>query len=235
MVKATGRRKARAIKPSNWDVPECEKLTRHSLHKMLADERIVGRYNRPSRLACEKLAATVEGLRWMRKVGGYWQQHSNVDREKFKESLNETQAMVELLRRELQDHLASVKADWCSEGDCSMPQIEDTEEDLRALDQLLDGLSNVSKRPGLQPIDRTFVNPPATWHDCAAELERAFRKAMSSTNSGKLGIANDGPVAKFVAAMVKRVTGEDNLVLETVARHLQTKRKKAKRTVTPKR
>jgi hypothetical protein len=48
-----------------------------------------------------------------------------------------------------------------------------------------------------------------SWHDIAHRLVLAFVSAMRSTNAGfKLGLSNEGPCQRFVAAVVPHVTGE---------------------------
>lgn len=59
------------------------------------------------------------------------------------------------------------------------------------------------------------------WKRLAPILVRTFRKAMRSTNPGiELRISNDGPVARFCAAVIPMITGEEPTAI-TVARHLQ--------------
>ncbi|MGH7111042.1 MAG: hypothetical protein ACREFK_11510, partial [Stellaceae bacterium] len=46
------------------------------------------------------------------------------------------------------------------------------------------------------------------WHDIALVIAEAFKVAMSANRIEPLGIANEGPVARFVAAVIPSITGE---------------------------
>lgn len=63
------------------------------------------------------------------------------------------------------------------------------------------------------------------WHKWAPSLATAFRHAMSSTNARKLGLANDGPVARFVTAVIPFTTDESPKT-DAVAQHLKRYDKK---------
>jgi hypothetical protein len=57
------------------------------------------------------------------------------------------------------------------------------------------------------------------WHDLAEFVATAFRLAMAGTNEKPLGASNDGPVARFVAAVIPKLTGETPSVA-AVGKHL---------------
>lgn len=67
------------------------------------------------------------------------------------------------------------------------------------------------------------------WHGIAEHVAASFRLAMAANNpDDRFGYSNDGPVARFVAAVVPMVTGEDAPHVDTVAQHLKRKRKARK-------
>ena len=59
------------------------------------------------------------------------------------------------------------------------------------------------------------------WHEFARDLGLLFRAVMRRANPElELGLSNDGPIGRFVAAVIPFITGETPSV-ESVARHLQ--------------
>ena len=58
------------------------------------------------------------------------------------------------------------------------------------------------------------------WHKWAPSLATAFRNAMSSTNAKSLGLSNEGPVVRFVTAVIPFTTDESPN-MGAVAKHLK--------------
>jgi len=103
-------------------------------------------------------------------------------------------------------------------------------EALRRLEVALIDVRNTSP-PDLAAVwGQPTTNPRKNskeWHGIAKHLETAFVAAMRSTNPKlDIGLSNEGPVTRFVVAVVPHLTGEDPTA-QGVAQHL--KRLKAKR------
>jgi len=214
MSKAAPARPKKAAKESPV-FPAFEMLTGEALRELLSSEMIVrGVLKRPTLDACKMLAASVEILRL--EFSKSWRQ-SAADRDMFKKSLDETWALGERLKEGLRDSLAGFEAELCIEYDHEMALVAGTiTEDLVALDQLLGAITSISKCRSLEPAP--FVVPPENWHYCADALAKAFRKAMRSTNPVELKYR--GSVARFVVAMMGRVTGGE-VTEVAVAGHLR--------------
>jgi hypothetical protein len=66
------------------------------------------------------------------------------------------------------------------------------------------------------------------WSQYADMLAGALRKAMRSTNPGlELGISNDNPVVRFIAAIAPHITDERPTVA-AVAQHLKRARRRGR-------
>jgi hypothetical protein len=65
------------------------------------------------------------------------------------------------------------------------------------------------------------------WRDLAEVVAGAFMATMARANGGReLGISNDGPVGRFVAAVVPLITGEKKPTPASVAAHIKRRRRK---------
>jgi hypothetical protein len=93
------------------------------------------------------------------------------------------------------------------------------QEDLVTLDALVAAVAATRKL--LLKILNLLGQPIERWHDFALDLAEAFREAMHSTNPGlELRPSNNGPVVRFLKAVVPKITGEDP-TLNSIARYLQ--------------
>ncbi len=95
--------------------------------------------------------------------------------------------------------------------------------DFVALKELIQNLKRLMDvlEENLQTTLPEFVgDSKIVWHRYAPRLAEAFRVAMSSTNSKRLGLSNDGPVVRFVTAVIPYVTG-DGPKTGAVAQHLK--------------
>jgi hypothetical protein len=74
----------------------------------------------------------------------------------------------------------------------------------------------------LLPIDDLLMHPTRldTWRSIAVEISNAFTMAMSRTNQKPIGISNEGPRVRFVAAVLKKMLGE-NVTPGNIAKHLK--------------
>jgi hypothetical protein len=193
------------MKNGQPEIPAFETLTDETMLALLYTARIIreGGPKYPSLSACKRLAATVEMLRL--ESSESWRQAA-ADRELLKKNLNETQLLAARLKEQLQDSLVRFKAELRTEPRHSVAEVIDTiVNDSAALDQLLEATKKVSSCRSLAPLE-PMVAPAEKWHDYAEALADAFRKAMRSTN--KVELKYRGPVARFVVAMIRRVTGE---------------------------
>jgi hypothetical protein len=70
-------------------------------------------------------------------------------------------------------------------------------------------------------------------YDLVDSIASAFRIAMYQNNRGRaFGSSNDGPVARFVCAVIPHITGETPPTLGSVAQQLKRSRQKRQRTGT---
>jgi hypothetical protein len=70
------------------------------------------------------------------------------------------------------------------------------------------------------------------WHDVADFVAQTFRTAMRTNNPNKrFGRSNDGPVPRFVAAVMPTVTGGEAPSVGTVAQYLKRSARKRKQSV----
>jgi hypothetical protein len=69
-------------------------------------------------------------------------------------------------------------------------------------------------------MDTTVLMPKhERWHDVSVAVAAAFRLAMASVRPGRLGSSSDGPVARFVAAVLPQIAHE-RVTPAAVAKHL---------------
>ncbi len=107
---------------------------------------------------------------------------------------------------------------WAEEEDNGLAS--EVRADVEAVQFLAHGVNRVRSRPFLRRRSSNTFQIEG-WHDFAGELANAFRYAMCFTNPGlPLRNGDDGPVARFLAAIIPLITGEAPTPV-AVARHLQ--------------
>jgi hypothetical protein len=180
-------------------------ITGPDLCRIMDDQRVVRSGRALSAAAYAKLADGVTELRDMVALGrGVFRQHDALT-ERCAGALATLADVLPALRREYE---------------CERAELE-------ALDKLTDAVRVACGRPWAQPPgDGGRLEK---WKDVAEALERDFRDAVASTNPGlKLGLSNDGPVARFVTAMIPHVTDE-RPTCDAVARCLQRETQKRRK------
>jgi len=104
--------------------------------------------------------------------------------------------------------------------------VQQTQHEIEALDTIQTGLTRLlNESMVLMPI--TMVVPQMEkWRHIAVGISDDFCEAMRPTNPTlPLGRSNDGPVPRFVAAVIPGITGEHPSV-QNVGKHLKENRDK---------
>ena len=82
----------------------------------------------------------------------------------------------------------------------------------RTLLAKFDSVKGVFDVPGVEDIRGQLsdpTKPPVSWHKITGRLVLEFLTAVRSTNPNlELKVSNDGPIARFVAAITPLITGE---------------------------
>ena len=152
---------------------------------------------------------------------------------RWRESSDRTRRLASALRT-LNDVLPAIRDD-CSEAlkaaqrSTSQVMLRSCQKDLVALDALIAAVAATRARHSLLLPISQLAAPIERWHHFAEDLADAFRKAMHSTNPGlELRLSNNGPVVRFLKALVPEITGEKP-TLGSIARHLQRAEQKGHR------
>jgi hypothetical protein len=198
-------------------------MTGAMLRALCAETGVVRSGKEPSRAAYEDLAQTINDFRRLVSLStGRW-----------RESSGRTRRLASGLRT-LNDVLPAIRDD-CSEAlkaaqrSRSEVMLRLCQEDLVALDALIAAVAATRVRHSLLLPISQLAPPIERWHHFAEDLADAFRGAMHSTNPGlELRLSNNGPVVRFLKALVPEITGEEP-TLNSVARYLQRSEQKGHR------
>ncbi len=176
-------------------------LTGAWLRALLERERVVrGSHLPPSN--CDKLARNLAGYRELCA--------RDARRQQLRSAIDKLRG---LLPGEI-EHMRRIAASYRANGE----HPEDVALVLRQIVTAQDFLAGAWEtwRVGICPIV-----PLGRWQDFAWSLAGQFRDAMEAANPGiVLQLSNDGPVARYVAAVVPHITGERPSV-GAVAKFLQ--------------
>jgi hypothetical protein len=175
-------------------------MTGADLRRIFDEQRVVrGSYRQPSSAAYEKLAERVTDLsnaclKWV------------LGDDPADERADKVAAALDTLEQLLPVTRARLTATLRSDGVTVLDRLAETVREARAF-----AWANPHERP--RAIER--------WHDVAVELAEAFRSAMDSTNAGTtFALSNRGPLARFLASVIPKVTGEQPRC-DAIARYLQ--------------
>ena len=94
---------------------------------------------------------------------------------------------------------------------------------------ILEELSRVVELAKHQPWGRPLERPPEQWKDFVEQLADAFLKAMRSSNSVKIGLTFNGPLARFLEMAISRYTGESPrrpTIIQHIRRRQAARKKK---------
>jgi hypothetical protein len=110
----------------------------------------------------------------------------------------------------------------CAEDGTKLPSARIVEDEKRLFNQFNSFLQAMEAHHFELDMDAGLLMPHIDgWRPLAESIASAFKATMSRTNPGlKLGHSNDGPVPRFVAAVVPSITGETPKVFN-VGKHLK--------------
>jgi hypothetical protein len=110
----------------------------------------------------------------------------------------------------------------CCVEDGTHPSVEIIENEWRLREQFSSFLKAMEMHKFELDMDAGLLMPRLDcWRQLAEVVANQFRAAMSRANgTQKFGYSNDGPVPRFVAAVVPRITGE-NPSVQNVGKHLK--------------
>jgi len=110
----------------------------------------------------------------------------------------------------------------CCVEDGTRPSVELIESEQRLREQFSSFLKAMEVHKFELDMDAGLLMPRLDcWRQLAEVVANQFRVAMSQANgTRKFGRSNDGPVPRFVAAVVPRITGE-NPSVQNVGKHLK--------------
>ena len=201
-------------------------ITGGDLRSMIVEARVLrdGRYRAPLPAMLEDLAMAASVLRGRVRVGRQADitpegRLSNDRRKKATEALQKLAAVLPEIRAEIRERAAN--SPW--------PPLNDGQ--LEALDELAAAAARAWELPALMPdqeievlgnsgmarfSDAWVVPSPSPeeeisrWHHFAPFLADAFRDAVQASNRTlpRLGVSVDGPVPRFLAAVIPHITGE---------------------------
>lgn len=186
------------------DVPD-RPVSVRSLEALFRRPGVGGRSLKPNPQALAKLAEQIEGVRKSFPLAVAMNASDN-RRRRFAEALSALAKELPAVLRESQELCADFMA-----FNKSVPAKFDNE--LRSLNALSASVAMVTQvmkaeeeQAPLPPLD-----PPTRkrWHSVYWALEDFFREAMRSTNDREPGFAREGPVVKFLVAIIPAVTGEN--------------------------
>jgi len=186
-------------------------MTGARLKELCGQEKVIKRDMKPpSPGAWDRLAMLINVLRGNAM---YVAMYIDAGRRRLLQILTEadsiTDRLLEQLRREAANPLISKRR---------------VEGALSAFEHLIAGTRAVRSEPFFQPNEPIGTRPNrkgAMWSSYAGILATFFIETMQETNPGKtIGIGDNGPVARFTAAVIPFITGEHPKPA-AIARHLQ--------------
>jgi hypothetical protein len=196
-----------------------DEFTGQWVRELLKEKRVIrGAHRLPSLEDCERLGSRVRDLHFSRRTvqqGEFWFRLLRLGLK----MLDDARLSA---REEVAAELSALRAQW-------------SESDWRWLLEKFEQAAGArpSQAEALFWLDFYYFHAAREWNDFGPELAGMFRQAVENANPGlQIGLADDGPIARFIALVVPYITGETPTVT-AVARELQRRAARRARISTP--
>lgn len=187
-------------------------------HLIESQNVLKGSYKTPSALRLHAIAERLETFRALAHLEETGARAADGPNVKAKQALDVLSEVLPILKSRSEEWIAKCR-DLALSPD-EYPVIRDLIDADDCLANFIRSVAAASTSPIIRPAF-SAVPRVLSWKDFALEISEAFREVLQATNPGKkVGVANGGPVARFIVAVAPHVTGEE-LKPESVGRTLR--------------